>query len=120
MECKRQETVWTEKLVATLFADGKRGRTAAVMENKGASVVFDVLLNRFNESVGKIAVFAEIVARFEVDNLDIWGFGGVFGFFGKSNQGTSGLGQVKVLDQRGGGAFDAVDFEGFSDETGES
>ena len=59
------------------------------------------------ERVGKIAIFGEIGAIFEVDKGDFGVDGGLFGFFGELDEGMVGFGEMIVNEIRGGGAENA-------------
>ena len=68
-------------LPATVVADGEGGRAAAVVKDEGLMMIFEVMLDVFEELIGKVAVFGEICAIFKVDEVDFWRDGGGFGFF---------------------------------------
>ena len=70
--------------------------------------------------VGKIAVFEEISAVFEVDDGDFGVNSGGFGLLVELNEGIMGFGEVIIDDIRGGGAGNARDFELTGNKTGET
>ncbi len=62
------------------------------------------------EKVGKIAIFGEIGAVFEVDEGNFWVDGGLFGFFGEFDEGVVSLGEVVIGEIGSGGTEDTGDF----------
>lgn len=120
MEGEGEETVWTGELETTGFADCQRCGAAAVVINQGLIAVFEVFFDFLNERVAEVAIRSELVAVFEVDNLDVWFDGGIFGFFVERNKGIMGACEVVIFDFWGGGAEEAGDFGGSSDEAGEA
>ena len=87
---------------AAVFTESERGGTAAIMKNQGLMVIFEILLDIFEQNIGKIAIFGEIGAIFEVDNGDFGVDGGGFGAFGEFNQGMMGASEVIIDEIRGG------------------
>lgn len=81
-------------------------------------VILEVEGDFLKELVGKIAIFEEIGAVFEVDNVDLGVDGGGFGLFGEFDQGMTGFGEVKIDDIWSGSAVDAGDFVLSGDKTG--
>ncbi len=49
--------IWAEGLPAAIFADGERGRAAAVMEDESLMMCCEVFGDGVEKLVGKIAVF---------------------------------------------------------------
>jgi len=83
-------------------------------------MIFEIVFDRSKEFGAKIAVLSEEVAIFKINNSNIWSNGSVFSFFGKSDEGIFGLGQIIILDKRSGGAFDAANIQSFCDKAGEA
>ena len=52
------------------------------MKDESLAVVFEVIFDRVEKWGGEVAIFGEVVMRFEVDDLDFGFDGGFFGFFG--------------------------------------
>lgn len=63
------------------------------------------------ESIGKITRARKIGTVGEVNDFDLGGDGGGFGFLGEIDERRVGLGKVEVGDERGGRAENARDFE---------
>ncbi len=61
--------------------------------------------------VGKVAIFEEVVAVFEVDNGSFWSDSGRFGFGCEFDKGIMGFCEMKINDIGGGGALNARNFE---------
>jgi len=120
VEGEGEETVGAEGLPAAFFAESERGGAAAVVIDEGLVAVLEVLLDGGKKRVGEVAVFGEGFAGGEVDNLDVGGDGGSFGFLGEGDEGVFGLGEIKVGDERGGGAKEARDVEGAGKEGSEA
>ena len=77
------------------------------MKNKGLMFILNIILYFCQEKVGKIAIFGEIGAVFEIDKGDFGVDSGRFGFFGEFGEGIVDCGKVIVDEIRGGGAEDA-------------
>jgi len=107
VESEGEVTIWTKGLPAAILANGHRGRTTTIMENKGLMFILNIILYFCQEKVGKIAIFGEIGTVFEIDKGDFGVNGGRFGFFGEFGEGIVDFGKVIVDEIRGGGAEDA-------------
>lgn len=83
-------------------------------------VSLDIFFNCRQERGGEIAIFGEIIAVLEVDNGDMLGGGGGFGFLAELDEGVMGTGEVVVGNTRSGGAENTGDFEGVGEETSET
>ena len=70
MEGEGEVTIWTEGLPTAIFANGHRSRTTTIMKNKGLMFILNIILYFRQEKVGKIAIFGEIGAVFEIDKGD--------------------------------------------------
>ncbi len=110
VEGEREVAIGAEGLPTAFFADGERGRAAAIVEDEGLMTEFEVVLDGSEEGVGKITVADEVGAIFEVDDFDVGGDGGGFGFFGQFDEGRMGGGEVIIDDIGGGSAEDGGDF----------
>ena len=62
VECQGEKTVFAEDFGATALAKSERGGAATVVKNQSLAVIFEVVFDGGEERVGKIAVFAEILA----------------------------------------------------------
>ena len=82
--------------------------------------ILDIVCYFCQEKVGKIAIFGEIGAVFEVYQGDFGVDGGLFGFFGELDEGMAGFRKVVVDEIGGGGAEETGGFCLASDETGEA
>lgn len=109
-----------ESLPATFLTDSKGGRAAAIMKNQSLMFSLDIFFDSSQDLVGKIAIFEEISAVFEVDDGGFRGDSGGFGFGGEVDEGIVGFGEVEINDIRGGGTLDTGDFEGAGHKTGET
>lgn len=120
MESEGKETVGAEGLPATFFAESEGRGAAAVVIDESLVAVLEILCDGGEEGVGEVAIFGERFARGETDDFDLWRYGRGFGLFRESDEGVFGLSQVEVGNERGGGAEEARDFEGASEEGGEA
>ena len=120
VESKGKETVGTEGLPATFFAEGEGGGTAAIMEDESLAVVFKVGFNGGEEGGAEIAVFGEGGFGFEVYDFNGGFDGGGFGFGGEGDDGVKAVCEIVVGDKRGGGALDDGGFSGGADKGGEA
>lgn len=120
VEDEGEMAVITEGLPTALFADGEGGGAAAIMKNQGLVAVLEVFGDGGEEGSAEITVLGELIAIFEVDEVDVGRFGGGFGFDVEADKSVFGLGEVEIGDTRGGAALEAGDFEGAGDEAGEA
>lgn len=81
MQSEGKKTMRASGLPATMVTDGERGGATAVVKDEDLVMVFEVVLDVFEELIGKIAIFGEICAIFEVDEVNFWRGGSSFGFF---------------------------------------
>lgn len=95
---------------ATMFTESNRGGATAVVKNESLGVIGKILSDGSEKRIGKIAVFEEILAIFEVDEGDLRRNGGGFGFLGEGDESVVGFGEMIVGDERGGGSLKASDF----------
>ena len=82
--------------------------------------ILDIVCYFCQEKVGKIAIFGEVGAIFEVDKGDFGVDGGLFGLFGELDEGMVGFGKVVVDEIRSGGTEETGGFCLAGDETGEA
>ena len=72
-------------------------------------MIFEIVRDRFEERIAKIAVFAKLITIFEINNFNMgWNSSG-FGFFGEGDEGVFGFGEVVIGESRGGGTENARD-----------
>lgn len=109
----------TESFITAIFTDGQRSGAATVVKNQGLMVILEILLDLGEQEVAEVAVFSEISTRFEVDNRDVGGSGGL-SLFIESDEGIVASSEVIIGDEWGGGAEDTRYFQVVSDKTGEA
>lgn len=90
------------------------------MKNESLMVSFNIFLYSCQERGGKITIFGEIIAIFEVDNGGFSGDGGRFGLNVEIDKGVAGFCKVVIDDIRGGSTENTGNFATASDETGEA
>lgn len=90
------------------------------MKDQGLVVIFEIGVDFLQKKIGKIAVFREISAIFEVNNLNFRSNSGVFSFFAETNQRRMILGEIVIRNQGCSGAEKTIDLAGLSDEAGEA
>lgn len=87
MKSERKKTIGTEDLVATVFADCERGRAAAIMKKQSLLVLFEIIFDVLQQSIGKIAIAREKGAIFKVDEANFGLTGDGFGLFREGDVG---------------------------------
>jgi len=107
VEGQGKVAIRAEGLPAAVLADGHRGRTTSIMKNKSLMFILNIVCYFCQEKVGKVAIFGEIGAVFEIDKRDFGVDGGLFGFFGELDEGMMSFSEVIVDEIRGGRAEDA-------------
>lgn len=70
-----------------MFADREWGRATTIMKKQGLLVLFKVIFDVLQQSVGKIAVTCKKGAILEINKTNFCLTGDSFGFFGKSDVG---------------------------------
>lgn len=120
VESEGKEAIGAEGLPAATFTDGKWCGAAAVVKDEGLMVVIKVGLDGFEELVGEIAIFGEVLAILEVDDLSVDFCRGGFGLLTEGDEGIVGFGKVIISDERSGGAEKVGDPQLASDKTGET
>lgn len=106
-----QVAIWAEGLPAAFLAEGERGRTAAIVEDEGLVLVLEVTFDVGEEGGGEIVILGELVALFQVDDGDLSGGRGRFGFLAELGEGMLRLGEVIIDDIRGSGTEKARNLE---------
>ena len=71
-----------------MFADREWGRATTIMKKQGLLVLFKVIFDVLQQSVGKIAVTCKKGAILEVDEANFGLAGDGFSFFGEGNVGV--------------------------------
>ena len=88
MKGERKKTIGTEDLVATVFADCERSRATTIMKKQSLLVLFKVIFDVLQQSVGKIAIAREKGAILQVDEVNFCLAGDGFSFFGEGDVGV--------------------------------
>ena len=88
MKSERKKTIGTEDLVATVFADCERGRAAAIMKKQSLFVLFEIIFDVLQQSIGKIAIAREKGAIFKVDEANFSLASDRFSLFGEGDVGV--------------------------------
>lgn len=120
VEGEGEVTVRAEGLPATVFADGERRRTSAIMKNQSLMFIFKISFDFCQKLIGEVAITEEVVAIFKVDNGDFRVESGSFGLLGELNKRMFGFREIIIGEVRGGGAKEAGDLEGASHEAGKT
>lgn len=126
VESEGQKTMRTESLPAAFFADSEGGGATAVMEDQSLLVVFEITGDGLQKLIRKIPIFIKTgnlrgvvgVAAREINKVDIWSDGIIFGFFVQANKGIVAFGEIIIGDRRRGGAENTGDILIFGDKTG--
>ena len=71
-----------------MFAEREWGRATTIMKKQGLLVLFKVIFDVLQQSVGKITIFGKKSTIFEVDETNFSLTGDSFGFFRKSDVGV--------------------------------
>ena len=87
VESEREKTIGAEDFGAARFTDSEGTRAAAIMKNQSLASVFEVVFDGVKKCGAKIAVFGEIIAASQVDEVNFGLFGGSFGLFFDGNEG---------------------------------
>ena len=96
MEGQGNETVRTESLPATFFADGERSGAATIVKNEGLVMILQIFPDSRNEFVAEIAVFGKILSIFEIYYCNLGLDGGILGLLGEGDEGISALCNIKI------------------------
>lgn len=70
MKSEWKKTVGAEDLVATVFADCEWGRATTIMKKQSLLMLFKIIFDVLQQSIGKIAVTCEKGAIFKVDEAN--------------------------------------------------
>ena len=88
MKSEWKKTVGAENLVATVFAECEWGRATTIMKKQSLLVLFKIIFDVLQQSVGKIAISGKESAIFEVDEANFGLAGDGFSLFGEGDIGV--------------------------------
>ena len=88
MKGEWKKTVGAENLVATVFAECEWGRATTIMKKQSLLVLFKIIFDVLQQSVGKIAISGKESAIFGVDEANFGLAGDGFSLFGEGDIGV--------------------------------
>ena len=90
------------------------------MKNKGLEFILKTVSDRFDKWFAENAVTREVLAILKIYQVNLARILGFNGQFIKSDECVFLLGEVKILDKRGGGTEQNLEFIFFGDKTGKT